>query len=259
MSLEQPRFRLKFAETEAELRAAQRLRYRVFVEELGSDGEMVDHAAQLEADRFDPAYRHLMLVDPARSADPLDTCVAVYRLLSQDKAEALGGFYSEGEYDLTPLKRSGKRLLELGRSCVAKDYRGGPALFQMWAGLARYVIEERYDVLFGTASFFGADVARHAEALSLLHHRHLAPEALRARALPQHFQRMDLVPEAEIDRRRAMLAIPPLIKAYLRLGGTVGEGAYVDRAFNTVDVLLILDTAQISPRQRALYTQEALA
>ena len=167
----------------------------------------------------------------------------------------MGHFYSEGEYDLTALKTSGKRLLELGRSCVAREYRGGVALFQMWAGLAKYVIEEGYDVLFGTASFFGADVAQHAEALSLLHSRHLAPEALRARAQEAHFQSMDLVPEDQIDRKRAMLAIPPLIKAYLRLGGTVGEGAFVDRAFNTVDVLLILDVDQISERQRAMYTK----
>ncbi|WP_066701553.1 GNAT family N-acetyltransferase [Celeribacter ethanolicus] len=248
-------FQLRFARDVVDLRAAQRLRYRVFVEELGSDGEMVDHAAQLEADRFDPDYEHLMLIDPARSEDPLEQCVAVYRLLPGEKAAELGRFYSEGEYDLTPLKASGKRLLELGRSCVAKDYRGGMALFEMWAGLAKYVIEEGYDVLFGTASFFGADVRRHAEALSWLHHNHLAPEALRARSLPEHFQSMDLVPLEEIDRKRAMLAIPPLIKAYLRLGGTVGEGAFVDEVFNTVDVLLILDTAMISPRQRAMYTK----
>lgn len=253
MSAEAPQFQLKFAETPADLRAAQRLRYRVFVEELGSDGVLVDHEAELEADRFDPDYQHLMLIDPARSEDPLEQCIGVYRLLTGEKAAELGHFYSEGEYDLTPLKTSGKRLLELGRSCVAREYRGGPALFHMWAGLAKYVIEEGYDVLFGTASFFGADVSRHAEALSLLHHRHLAPVELRARALPEHFQSMNLVEEDQIDRKRAMLAIPPLIKAYLRMGGTVGEGAFVDSAFNTVDVLLILDTDMISERQRALY------
>ncbi|WP_417261413.1 GNAT family N-acetyltransferase [Celeribacter sp.] len=255
MSAEAQPFQLKFAETEADLRAAQRLRYRVFVEELGSDGEMVDHEAKLEADRFDPDYQHLMLMHPTRSDDPLEQCVGVYRLLTGEKAADLGHFYSEGEYDLTALKASGKRLLELGRSCVAREYRGGVALFQMWAGLAKYVIEEGYDVLFGTASFFGADVAQHAEALSLLHSRHLAPEALRARAQEAHFQSMDLVPEDQIDRKRAMLAIPPLIKAYLRMGGTVGEGAFLDRAFNTVDVLLILDVDQISERQRAMYTK----
>ncbi|MCA0043901.1 GNAT family N-acetyltransferase [Celeribacter litoreus] len=254
MSVLETHFLLKFAETDDDLRAAQRLRYRVFVEELGSDGEMVDHEAMLEADRFDNDYEHLMLIDPTRSVDPLEQCVGVYRLLSGEKAAKIGRFYSESEYDLAPLIASGRRLLELGRSCVAKEYRGGTALFEMWAGLARYVLENDVDVLFGTASFFGADVAPHAEALSYLHHRHLAPEALRARALETNFQTMDLVAEDAIDRKRAMFAIPPLIKAYLRLGGTVGEGAFVDHAFNTVDVLLILDMDNVSPRQRALYT-----
>jgi len=82
MSAEAPQFQLKFAETPADLRAAQRLRYRVFVEELGSDGALVDHEAELEADRFDPDYQHLMLIDPARSEDPLEQCIGVYRLLT---------------------------------------------------------------------------------------------------------------------------------------------------------------------------------
>lgn len=255
MKATEPQFVLRFAESEADIRAAQRLRYRVFVEELGSDGEMVDHDAGLERDAFDPYYRHLMLLDPSRSDDPLDQCVGVYRLLSGSDAVRLGRFYTDDEYDLTPLVTSGKRLLELGRSCVAAEYRGGTALYRMWSGLARYVLTEGFDVLFGVASFHGTDVARLAPALSLLHHRHLAPDDLRVRAKGHPFQSMDLVPEDDIDRVAAMRDIPALIKAYLRMGGTVGEGAFVDHAFNTTDVCLILDTAQIPPKQKELYSK----
>lgn len=254
-----PSLELRFAASDADIRAAQRLRYRVFVEELGSEGEMVDHEAALECDAFDPHYEHLMLIDPARSSDPLEQCVGVYRLLSDEKAKTLGRYYTEDEYDLTPLKASGKRLLELGRSCVAKEYRGGTALYRMWSGLAAYVLEEGFDVLFGVASFHGTDIEAHAASLSLLHHRHLAPEPLRAKAVDRAFQPMDLLPEDQIDRPAAMRDVPALIKAYLRMGGTVGEGAYIDRDFNTVDVCLILDTTQISPRQRAMYTREVAA
>ena len=253
MNEQQPQFELRFAKSDADLRAAQRLRYRVFVEELGSDGDMVDHAMQLERDEFDPHHEHLMLLDRSRSDDPLEQCVAVYRLLTGETAEKLGSFYTEGEYDLSVLKASGKQLLELGRSCVAPEYRGGTALFHMWAGLAKFVFEGGYDVLFGVASFHGTDIAKLAEPLSFLHHRHLAPEALRVRAVEDHYQNMDLIPEEQIDRPRAMRAIPPLIKAYLRTGGTVGEGAFIDRAFNTVDVCLILDTRQIPQRQKDMY------
>ena len=255
MSATDSLFRLRFAQTDEDIRAAQRLRYRVFVEELGSDGAMVDHDAQLERDAFDPFYRHLMLIDPTRSDDPLDQCVGVYRLLPDCDVAAVGKFYTEDEYDLTVLKESGKRLLELGRSCVAAEYRGGTALYRLWSGLAKYILDEGFDVLFGVASFHGTDMARLAEPLSLLHHRHLAPPDLRVRARAEHFQTMDLVPEETVDRVAAMRAMPALIKGYLRLGGTVGEGAFVDHAFNTVDVCLILETAMIAPRQRDLYTK----
>lgn len=242
-------FELRLARDAADLRAAQRLRYEVFVEELGGDGPQVDHDARLERDVFDPHFDHLLLIDHNRGG----AVVGVYRLLRDDQAAVIGRFYSEGEYDLTALKTSGRKLLELGRSCVHRDYRGGGALYLLWNGLADYVLEHGIEVLFGVASFHGTDVAALTQPLSLLHYRHLAPEALRVRALPDHFQRMDLVPEDQLDRRAAMLGMPGLIKAYLRAGGFVGEGAFVDHAFNTIDVCLIMDTATMPPRARTLY------
>jgi putative hemolysin len=128
-------------------------------------------------------------------------------------------------------------------------------MHHLWAALAGYVAEYEIEVLFGVASFHGTDTAALAEPLSLLHHRHLAPPELRVRA--REYAPMDLIPEAELDRRKAMLAVPSLIKAYLRLGGTVGEGAYIDRAFNTTDVCLILDTKQMSARQMRFYNGSA--
>ncbi len=132
-------------------------------------------------------------------------------------------------------------------------------MFTLWNGLARYVADNEVEVLFGVASFHGADPQRFAEPLSLLYHRHLAPEALRVRAQPGQFQSMDLIPESQIDRRRAMLEVPALIKAYLRLGGFVGEGAFVDHAFNTTDVCLIMDTTLMNQKQKSLYTKGVTA
>ena len=246
---------VRLATSEADLRAAQRLRYDVFVDELGGDGPLVDHEARLERDRFDPFYDHLLLVDEARSG----AVVGVYRLMREDQAARAGQFYSEDEYDLAALRESGRRLLELGRSCLAPAYRGGPGMFHLWQGLASYVAEHGIDMLFGVASFHGTDIARLSAPLSLLHHRHLAPERLRVRARAEHFQPMDLVPEAQIDRRAAMLQVPALIKAYLRLGGFVGEGAFVDRAFNTTDICLVMDTERLSATQRAIYAKGARA
>ncbi|SEP12441.1 Putative hemolysin [Salinihabitans flavidus] len=254
-----PVFTLKLAETDADLVAAQRLRYRVFVEELGGSGDMVDHENRLERDRFDPYFDHLILIDEARSVPPEDRVVAVYRLLRCDQAKQIGQFYSEDEFDLSTLRRSERKLLELGRSCLHADYRGGSAMFHMWQGLADYVARHEVEILFGTASFHGTDIAALAEPLSLLYHRHLAPEDLRVQAHSWHYQPMNLIPEARIDRRRATLNTPALIKAYLRLGGFVGDGAYVDHVFNTTDVCLVMDTERLNTRQKSLYMRGATA
>lgn len=243
-----PKFRVSMAACAEDLRSAQALRYDVFVRELGGGGPLVDHKAQLEQDRFDPYFDHMLLHD-----DAVGKVVGVYRMLRPAQAQAAGQYYSESEYDLTPLRATGRRLLELGRSCVHADYRGGTAMLHLWAGLADYVARHRIDILFGVASFHGTDTSALAEPLSLLHHRHLAPQAFRVRALPPHAQSMNLMPESKIDRRAAMVQVPSLIKAYLRLGGVVGEGAFVDKAFNTTDVCLIMDTAAMSERQKRIY------
>lgn len=242
-----PEFSVKIAETEGELQAAQALRYDVFVRELGGGGEMVDHEAGLERDRFDPFFDHMLVTDEARGA-----VVGVYRLLRDDQAARAGQFYSEVEYDLSILKASGRRLLELGRSCLHPDYRGGMAMFHLWSGLAEYVERHGIEILFGVASFHGTDPQQLANPLAMLHHNHLAPPELRVRS--KAFQSMDLVAADDLDRKRAMVDTPALIKAYLRLGGFVGEGAYIDHAFNTTDVCLILDTARMNERQRKIYT-----
>ena len=249
--MQDERFSVRLAVSESEIRAAQRLRYEVFVEELGGDGPLVDHEARLERDRFDPFFDHLILLDRKEN----DAIIGVYRLLRDDQAARAGQFYSEDEYDLSVLKASGRRCMELGRSCVARAYRGGPAMYHLWTGLARYVADFKVEILFGVASFHGTDPEKLAQPLSLLHHRHLAPETLRVRALPQHYQSMNLLPPDRIDRRAAMLQVPALIKAYLRLGGFVGEGAFVDHVFNTTDVCLVMDTGRLNETRKSIYSK----
>ena len=252
-------YEIRLARDARDLKASQRLRYEVFVEELGGDGPLVDHAGRLEIDEFDAVYDHLVLIDPSRNPDDLDHVVRAYRLLPSDRAERFGRYYCDSEYDLTALRRSGRKLLELGRSCVHPEHRGGAAMLMLWNGLADYVLANGIEILFGVASFHGTDAAALRMPLAWLHHHHLAPEALRVRALAAHFQPMDLVPEAELDRRQAMAEMPNLIKAYLRLGGFVGEGAFIDTPFNTTDVLLLMDTQAMSDKHREFYTRRTEA
>ena len=254
------RSRIAFCATgtgNGDLRAAQRLRYEVFVEELGAAGPMVDHRDRLECDAYDPVFEHLLLIDESRPQDGLSHVVGAYRLLTSDRMPLAGQYYSEGEFDLAPLKASGRKLVELGRSCVHPDYRGGAGMLLLWNGLADYVLERGIEIMFGAASFHGHDPAPFAEALSYLHHNHLAPQGLRVSARGAARQEMNLMPAAALNKAAALQAIPALIKAYLRLGGFVGDGAFLDRAFNTIDVCLVMDTQKMSARHRAFYTRRA--
>ena len=244
---------VRFARSAEDLAAAQRLRYAVFVAELGGDGPGVDHAGRRECDAHDAHARHLLLIDHAAGG----AVIGAYRLMDDAAARAAGGFYCAGEYDLAPLHASGRRLLELGRSCLAPAYRGGLALHLLWGGLAAHVRETGAEILFGVASFHGSDPAALAQPLSYLGRHFRAPPEIRPVARPPGASPMTLLPEAALDRRAAMLATPALIKAYLRAGGRVGDGAFVDRAFNTVDLCMILDTARLSEGARRRFAEPA--
>lgn len=236
----------RLASGAADLRAAQALRYRVFVEELGGSGPLVDHAAQLERDAFDPYFDHLLLLDLSQGEE----IVGVYRLLPSDRLSRAGQFYCHDEFDLTLLLSSGRRLLELGRSCVDPRYRGGVAMLVMWQALAEYALARQVEILFGAASFHGTDLGALAQPLSWLHHNHLAAPELRVRARPCQLDH--IIPQDQIDERAARAAIPPLIRGYLRLGASIGQGAFVDHSFNTTDVCIILDAARLSKHALSL-------
>jgi putative hemolysin len=257
LRIEAGRFTVTLADSEEEVAAAQRLRYRVFVEEMGATPDPEDAALRRERDAFDPHFDHLLLIDnAAESDDPLDRVVGAYRLMTGTMAKQGIGFYGSTEYDLSKLVAYPRETLELGRSCVSAEHRGGAGMHLLWTGLGQYVAERGVEILFGVASFHGADPRPLAQPLAYLHHNHLAPEDLRVRTLPEHFQPMDLLPPEQVSKVEAMRMIPALIKAYLRLGGFVGEGAYVDHAFNTVDVCLLMDTTRMVDRYRAFYSRE---
>jgi putative hemolysin len=243
---------LKIAQSDVELRAAQHLRYRVFVQEMGAQTSDENHALQLERDRFDAYFDHLILIDTS-NPNTQENVVGVYRLMRNDVAQQGIGFYGADEYDLSTLEKSNRRVLELGRSCVDARFRGGAALHLLWNGLAQYVHDHQIEVLFGVASFHGRDVEQHAQALSLLHHNHLAPDDLCVTAQAMSRVDMDILAPQDVNKLAAMRQMPPLIKAYLRLGGCVGQGAFVDHHFNTVDVCLVMDTQRMSAKHKAMY------
>ncbi|MEM1275909.1 MAG: GNAT family N-acyltransferase [Pseudomonadota bacterium] len=257
MKIEAGRFTVRLAESEADVRAAQRLRYRVFVEEMGATPSPEDAEDRREKDRYDPYFEHLLLIDNDCTRPEIERgVVGVYRLMRDVKAHEGIGFYGASEYDLAKLTAPGRRSVELGRSCVDVEVRGGAGMHMLWTGLGEYVNAHKISIMFGVASFHGQEVTPIAQALSYLHHNHLAPPDLRVRAVSENFTAMDILPEERVSRGEAMRQLPALIKAYIRLGGFVGEGAFIDHEFNTVDVCLLMDTTRMVDRYRNYYSRD---
>ncbi|MEO0720000.1 MAG: GNAT family N-acyltransferase [Pseudomonadota bacterium] len=260
MRIDSGRFTVRLAETEAEVRAAQRLRYQVFVNEMGAKAAPEHQAEEREFDAFDPHCKHLILVDNSEETeDGAPAVKGVYRLLHGSDALADGGpgFYTATEYDLAPIEAYDRETLELGRSCVAEAYRGTAAMQLLWMALSQYIVIHDIGLMFGTASFHGTEIEPLKIPLSFLHHNHLAPEGLRPRTLDQHYVNMNLMPADEISRAEAMRMLPALMKGYMRLGGFVGDGAFIDWEFNTVDVCLVMITDKITERHKKFYARRA--
>jgi len=246
---------VRIATTAAEIDAAQALRWRVFYEEMGAEPSEAALESRRDVDAFDAVADHLLVVDHAIGPGP-EGVVGTYRLIQQEAAEQVGRFYSDEEYDLAPLVAFPGKLLELGRSCVAAEYRGRAVMQLMWRGIAAYVFRHQIDIMFGCASLPSTDPDQWAAELTYLYRAHLAPPALRPRALPERYVDMVRMDPAELDVKRVATCLPPLIKGYLRLGGFVGDGAVIDHAFNTTDIAIVVKSDLLTDRYYRHYERQ---
>lgn len=246
------RLEVRLAVSDEEIAAAQALRYRVFYEEMGAKPTSEMAARHSDFDDFDGICDHLLVLDPARGQGGA-AVVGTYRLIRREVGEKFGRFYTASEYDIAKLLDRGGNFMELGRSCVDVGYRTGATMQMMWAGIASYVWDRGIDLMFGCASLPGTDPQALATQLSYLHHYHLAPADMCPRALPELFVDMNLLGKDEINPRRALASLPPLVKGYLRLGGFVGDGAVIDHQFNTTDVCVMVKTELVTAKYMKHY------
>ncbi len=246
---------VRLAATRAERHAVQALRYRVFYLEMGATADPLTAAAGRDHDPFDAVADHLLVIDHAIGPGA-EGVIGTYRLIRRDAAARIGRFYSAGEYDIAPLLEFPGRLLELGRSCVDAGYRNRAVMQLLWRGIAAYVFQYRIDLMFGCASLPGTDLSLLAGELTYLYYNHLAPPALRPRALPDRYVDMRQLLPGSIDPKRALILLPPLIKGYLRLGGFVGDGAVIDRQFNTTDVAVVVKTDLVTDKYYRHYERQ---
>ena len=229
-----PTFSIEWASRPSEVKEAQRLRYKVFADEMGAN--LSQNSERLDIDEFDTYCDHLLI----RDQDTLKV-VGTYRVLPPHKAQEIGRLYSDSEFDLSRIDHLRPKLVELGRSCVHQDYRSGAVIMALWSGLAQYMLKNGYEIMLGCASIPMADGGHFAASLyNSLNSDQMAPTEFHA------FPRLPL----PLDKLNGGLDVeaPPLIKGYLKLGAKICSAPAWDPDFNTADLLTMLRLSDINPR-----------
>ncbi|HWY66232.1 MAG TPA: GNAT family N-acyltransferase [Rhizomicrobium sp.] len=249
---------VRLAETEHEVEQAQRLRYKVFYEEMSATPSPQMRESGRDFDKFDDVCDHLLVVDrDAHDDDGQPLVVGTYRLTRKKDADKVGGFYTTSEYDLTRMVTglpADTKYLELGRSCILKSYRARPGTMQLlWKGLLAYVARFDIDMMFGCASLPGVDVAEMTLPLAYLHHFHAMPGHLRVKARPELYVDMNRLPKEAIDEREGIRSLPAMLKGYVRAGCCIGDGAVIDRQFGTTDVFIYFPMSGLDPRYKSRF------
>jgi L-ornithine Nalpha-acyltransferase len=247
----------RLATNASEVREAQALRYNVFFREMAARPGALAKFTRRDSDGWDRICDHLLLVDRSNGNEKV---VGTYRLLRAAVAERAGkALYTQSEFNIAALLRRhpGLNFMELGRSCILPPWRNKRSIELLWHGSWAYVLEHKIDAMLGCASFPTSNPDSVREALSFLFHCAAPDPEWDVRAIDDKSAPFDPMPVGEIDRRRALAGLPPLIKGYLRLGAWIGREAVVDRRFGTTDVLIILPISRLNPRYVAYYGAEA--
>lgn len=235
---------LRLAETEAEILAAQQLRYEVFYKELGAHPVGDTAAKEREFEFYDDYCDHLIVIDNTDNK-----VVGTYRILLGKTAEEKNiPLYTATEFDISKLKATGGKIMEISRSCVKETHRSKSAINLLWKGIATVVFANEIDYLIGTPSFPGLDLENEKQALAYLNAYHAADESIRPRVYEEFYNPLPIVNKESIDAKRAFMALPPLLKGYLRIGSVVADGAFIDRQFNCIDIAVVLPINGVTDR-----------
>lgn len=233
-------------EDEITLDEVQALRYHVFYEELAARGKRSNRRQMRDFDKFDVFCDHIIVRDDMTSA-----VVGACRLLRREGARQAGKFYTSQEFDIRKLTSQKGDIAELGRFCLHPSYRKSLAVILVWRALAEYLVHYDIRYLFGCGSFKGKKPKLWARELTWLWRHHLAPEDMRPRAkrrLRISMNRDKKMPQNEDIDKEIWKRMPSLLKAYLRAGAMVGDGAVIDKKFNTVDVCVVFKVDELTKR-----------
>ena len=256
MHLYQKRFEIRFTKNKDELIESQRLRHKVFIDEVGASNKKKVES-KIETDKFDDYYKHLVIIDHEDPAlHPKGKIVGVTRIMLSDEIHNDIGFYCAQEFNLSPIISTQKKCLEIGRTCIDPVYRNTLILHYLWIEIGAYCSTNSVELLFGVASFKGNNVNKISMALSFIHNEYLAPSEIRPKALKAGFIAMNIIQKNAINKLNALKQMPSLLKSYLRLGAKVGEGAFIDKELNTIDILIIIDVLKMTKKYKVYYEKK---
>ena len=252
--IEVDNFVIKIAEKKSELKKAQSLRYSVFYKEKKAIPTILKKILRLDYDKIDKYADHLIVLDKNRRGIK-NKIVGTYRLLRGDITALCGGFYTSSEFDLSKILKSYKnnQILELGRSCVHKDYRNGNIMNLLWKAIAEYIKLYDIKILLGCASFHGTDVMKYTNELSYLRNNFSLPDELSVKSLDSKIYSTNIKINSDTDDIRTFVKLPPLIKGYIRIGGKVSHDFFIDHKFNTIDLCVIVRTDNIDKKYKKKY------
>ena len=246
------RYSVRFAQTDAEVHAAQALRYRVFYEEKKGRPTDLMRLEQRDMDEWDEAGFHVIVLDHKAKEQP--AVVGTLRLFFNECLKPNQQFYTEGAFNLDSLHNYYGRSLELSRFVVDPKGRGGAILMLIWKYAMSFLQDNRIEVMFGCASFSGTDYHKHLPILNYLYEHHLAPESLMPK--PKVDDYIDLIQlfESDVEWAQAQKSVPTLLRGYIKLGAKISNAAIVDPAFNTVYVAIYVETKNMLKQNPNLVT-----
>lgn len=236
------KFSASIATTQREIREAQRLRFKVFNEELG-EGLPDSHLVGLDEDPFDTACDHLIIRDEATH-----DVIGTYRMQTGMNAAQKLGYYSSGEFDLTPLEQLRGQIIELGRACIALEWRNMIIMSMLWRGIADYAKKHGCRYLIGCSSIHSQDERDASRIFNDLHERKKIGAPV-CKPLSTHACKLDHPADWQMPN------VPKLFSAYLSIGAVVLGPPAVDREFKTIDFLTFLDLQAIPPRVRKRFLE----
>jgi putative hemolysin len=244
------RYVARLAASEADVEAAQRLRFSAFIEGRGAAVEG-PRAKGLDADDLDPICHH-MLVEERRSG----RLICCFRMMPLDNGAEIARSYSARYYDLSSLQDYPDRMVEMGRFCIDPAFRDPDVIRVAWSAMMRYVDEEKVGMVFGCSSFKGVDAEAYMDAFALLKERHIAPKRWLPRVkAPKVFEYAARLGLRRPDMKRALGHMPPLLRTYLMMGGWVSDHAVIDNDLNTLHVFTGVELRAVPAKRLQLLRQ----